>query len=190
MLQSAQTLLFSIDASYFALSALPKKSIHLPRALPWAITFRAFGAEIRSFHIYVKTSGDRAAMADPGSALIHPAAAELVSLSQPTHVLTRRQDFGLRRFRAIEHSEDRSAVDDRRPVAHSQNLRQLRRDHHDGGTLRSQLSHQRMNFCLRSNVNPLCGLVQDQHRRPGNQPAAQCNLLLIAAREVGDRREN
>ncbi len=39
----------SINRRYFALSALQDSYTHLPRALPWAFTFRAFGAGKQSF---------------------------------------------------------------------------------------------------------------------------------------------
>ena len=50
MLEVIQSLLFSIDAAYFAPSALQKLIDPNLGRMAQAITFRAFGAETRSFH--------------------------------------------------------------------------------------------------------------------------------------------
>ena len=41
---------FRFEIRHFAPSALRDMYCSLPRALPWALTFRAFGAEDRTFH--------------------------------------------------------------------------------------------------------------------------------------------
>jgi len=50
MLDATHSLLFSVDTSHFAPSALSKIHVPLPGALPQAVTFRAFAGGTRSFH--------------------------------------------------------------------------------------------------------------------------------------------
>ena len=99
-----------------------------------------------------------------------------------------RQDLLLRRLGAIEHADNRAAAHHCDAVAHAEDLRQLGRDHQDGQPARGQLAHQPMNLGLGADVDALCWLVEDQDRGFGRQPAGEGDLLLIAARQVADRR--
>ncbi len=54
MLGAAQLPLLLVATFYFAPSALSKNQGLSPRALPWAFTFRAFGAE--TFNLVVPRS--------------------------------------------------------------------------------------------------------------------------------------
>jgi len=96
----------------------------------------------------------------------------------------------LRRLGAIQSGGDRAATHDGDSIAHAQNFRQLGRDHEDRNSLRREISHQCMHFRFGADVDSLCRLVENKHRRIGDQPAAQRDLLLISAGECAGWRED
>ena len=71
-------------------------------------------------------------------------------------------------------------------IAHAEDLRQLGRDHDDRHAALGKLLHQLVDFRLRSDVDALRRLVENQERRLRRQPARQRHLLLIAARQRSD----
>ena len=74
------------------------------------------------------------------------------------------------------------------PVAHAENLRQLRRDHEDRQPALGQILDQRVNLRLRSDVHALRRLVEDRARTAGSRasgparPSAGCRPRARALR--------
>ena len=73
------------------------------------------------------------------------------------------------------------------PVAHAQQLGQLRGDQDDGEALAREVGDDRVDLGLGLHVDALGRLVQDQHARLGRQPLGQHDLLLVAAGQRLDR---
>src|SRR5687767_12679550 len=64
----------------------------------------------------------------------------------PVVIERQRQDFRLRRFGAAHHATNRPAMHDGNPVAHAEDLGQLRRDHQNREPLFGEHLHQGMNL--------------------------------------------
>src|SRR5688500_1988865 len=101
-----------------------------------------------------------------------------------------REDGRLGGVGPIEHPPHRAAMHDRNAVAHAQDLGQLRGNHHDPEAARGQHLHQPVDLGLRSDVDTLRRLVQDDHLGSGGQPPRERHLLLVAARERTDVGEH
>jgi hypothetical protein len=77
-------------------------------------------------------------------------------------------------------------VHDVDPVAHVQDLGQLRRDHQDGCTLLHQLVHELVNLCLGTHIDPAGRLIEDEKPGLRAEPFRQHHLLLgPPAQELG-----
>ena len=70
-------------------------------------------------------------------------------------------------------ARDRARVHDRDPVAHPQNLRQLRRNHDDRHALLRQIHHDPVDLRFRPDVHTLRRLVQNQHLGVDGQPTRE-----------------
>src|ERR1700722_1695088 len=86
-------------------------------------------------------------------------------------------------MRAREHARDFARMHHGDAVAHSQDFRQLRRDHDNRHTTLGQADDEAVDFRLRSDVDSLCGLIEDKYGGLYGEPAGQRDLLLIAAGE-------
>src|SRR5262245_46990313 len=73
------------------------------------------------------------------------------------------------------------------PVADGKDFRQLRGDGDDGDPRARHLEEQIVHLDLGADVDAAGRLVDDKHARSQRQPARQHHLLLVAAREVGDK---
>ena len=82
----------------------------------------------------------------------------------------------LARDPALAHHED--------PVAHPQDLGQLRRDHHDRLALGGQIVEQSVDLGLRPDIDAARRLVEDQDVGVAREPLRDDDLLLVAARQV------
>src|SRR5450759_5645003 len=73
-------------------------------------------------------------------------------------------------------------VEDKDPVGHCQDFRQVAGDEDDPEPRRCQLTDDPVDLDLGADVDPARGLVQDQDPGPGGQPLGQHDFLLVAAR--------
>jgi hypothetical protein len=87
---------------------------------------------------------------------------------------------------ACELGDEASFAHDEHPVAHPQDLQQLRGDEQDRETLRRELRDRPVHVRLRSDVDPVRRLVEDQDLRLGGEPLREDDLLLVAAGEAAD----
>ena len=72
------------------------------------------------------------------------------------------------------------------PVADAQKFGHLRGDHNNGLSLVGQIQNELIDLILGANVDTAGRLVQQQHLRLSQQPAADNDLLLVAAGEAAD----
>ena len=70
------------------------------------------------------------------------------------------------------------------PVAHPEQLRQVRGDEHDPEALLREGRDELVDLGLRAHVDPARRLVEEQHPRVRHQPLPQHHLLLVAAGEL------
>src|SRR5436190_16946649 len=110
-----------------------------------------------------------------------------LSLRHAASVRGELHDLDLIGFGAIEEPGHPPLVDDHDAIAHAENLRHLRRDHHDGDPLAGELAYEAMDLRLGADVDAARRLVEDEDLRLSEQPAGDQHLLLIAAGEVQDR---
>ena len=80
--------------------------------------------------------------------------------------------------------DDASAVQHQHAVADQSDLCQFAGVEHDRGALRRQLAQQRVNFMFGLNVDPPCRVKAEQGAKTTHEPAAEHDLLLIAAGEA------
>ena len=83
-----------------------------------------------------------------------------------------------------QEAADPTTTDHHDPIAHAQDLRQLRADHQDGDALLRELVDHPVDLDLGADVDPARRLVKDQHLGLGGQPFAQHDLLLRAAGQI------
>src|SRR6266487_8101 len=96
------------------------------------------------------------------------------------------QDLVLRCLGSRQDAADRPAMHHRHAIAHAQHLRQLGRNHDDRESAFGQLLNQRVDLRLRTDVDALGRLVEDQNVRSDREPARQRHLLLVASGERSD----
>src|SRR5580693_6214031 len=103
--------------------------------------------------------------------------------------LLRRElhDPHLGRILAVDDAGHSTFVHHEDPVAHPQDLRQLRRNHEHRHALHGQLGDQLVDLGLGADVDAPGRLVEDEDLRFGHQPARDQDFLLIAARKIDDR---
>src|SRR5438105_1059826 len=88
----------------------------------------------------------------------------------------------------VEHAENKElGTRNSSSVAHAQNLGQLGGNQQDGRALTDEARDELMDLGLGGDVDPARRLVENEDLRPGEQTAADQDLLLIAAREISDR---
>src|SRR6266545_4534796 len=85
-----------------------------------------------------------------------------------------------------EHAHHPALDHDRDAVGDAHHLGQLRAHQNDGHALRDQLTDERVHRCLRSHVDPLGRLVEDDDLRLSREPLADDDLLLVAAGQLAD----
>ena len=93
----------------------------------------------------------------------------------------------LRRLGGRQLGGDPALAQHHDPVAHAQELGQLRGDQDDGQALAGEVGDDRVHLGLGLHVDALGRLVEDQHARLGRQPLGQHDLLLVAAGQRLDR---
>ena len=70
------------------------------------------------------------------------------------------------------------------PVAHTEHLRQLGRDHHHGLARRHQIVDDTVNLVLGAHIDTSCRLIQNQYIGIRKHPLSQKNLLLVSAGKI------
>ena len=98
-----------------------------------------------------------------------------------------RQDALRRRLGAVEDRHLPALAHDQDPVAHGEDLGQVGADQDDRDAFLGELVDDLVDLGLGPDVDPARGLVEDEHARMRVQPLAQHDLLLVAARQRGDR---
>ena len=81
----------------------------------------------------------------------------------------------------------RALAEDQHAIHQLDVLVDLGREHHDRHPLRGEVQQQRVEVALRVDVDPARRIVEQQHLRLGRQPPRHHDLLLVAARQRGDR---
>ena len=71
-------------------------------------------------------------------------------------------------------------------IAHAQHFRHLRRDENDAQAIGFKLVNQLVDFFLRPDVDAAGRFIEDQHFRPGHQPASDSDFLLVTAGKQAD----
>ncbi len=89
---------------------------------------------------------------------------------------------------AVDEAADLAVAHHHDPVAHADQLLDLRGDHQDGGAVGRELVDDLVDLELGADVDAAGGLVQDEEPRPAQQPLADHHLLLVAAGEVLGQR--
>ena len=89
-------------------------------------------------------------------------------------------------FSAIQNRHLPALAHDEHAVAEHEHLGQVRRDDDDANSLGRELADDRMHLGFGADVDAARRLVENQDRRVGVEPLAQHDLLLIAARKLGD----
>ena len=82
---------------------------------------------------------------------------------------------------AADHAGDGALAHHQHTVAHADDLGQLAGDDDHADAALRQLVDDAVDLAFRADVHAAGGFVQDQHARPGFQPARQQHLLLVAA---------
>ena len=95
--------------------------------------------------------------------------------------------FFLRCGGGVDDGGDSPFVEHRHTVGHAHDLGQLGADQHHADALRRQLVKQLVDGELGAHVDATRGLVEEQHARVAEQPLADHDLLLVAARQVAHR---
>ena len=83
---------------------------------------------------------------------------------------------------------DLAVAHDQDAVAHPDQLLDLRGDHQDAGAFGGQAVDDLVDLVLGADVDAARRLVEDEQARAAQQPLADHDLLLVAAREVLDQR--
>src|SRR3954451_19912993 len=73
-------------------------------------------------------------------------------------------------------------------VADARDLIEFGRDEQHGHAVGGQIAYEFLDLGLGADIDAAGGLVEDEQRRLGDQPAGQQHLLLVAAAEVLDGR--
>ena len=89
----------------------------------------------------------------------------------------------------IENSSHAALTHDHDAIAHTENLRHLRRDHEDSGAPGRETRNQAMDLGLRSHIDAARGFVEDQDARRCQQSSADKDLLLVPSAEGLNRFE-
>ena len=95
-------------------------------------------------------------------------------------------DLFLRGVLGVHFAGQAAAGHDQNPVTHAQQLGHFRRDHQNGLALVGQVDDELIDLILGAHVDAAGGLVQQQHLGVGEEPAAENDLLLVAAGEAAD----
>lgn len=98
------------------------------------------------------------------------------------------QNLFLGRFRAEEFAGETALTEYQNSVADRQNFGKFARSDNDPDPLPAKVKHQVIKLCFGTNVNASGRIVQKQDAGIGQQPTAYDALLLVSAREAGDRR--
>ena len=85
------------------------------------------------------------------------------------------------RVELLDHS---ALLHDRDPVAHAEQLFELRRDEHDPGAISGRSRHLVVDLDLRADVHSGRGLVEHEQLGIAGEPSPDDHLLLVAARQV------
>src|SRR5207245_7348118 len=93
-------------------------------------------------------------------------------------------DLFLRRVGAAELAADAALAHHDDPVAHAEDLRELRRDHDDPLALSRELVEQVVDLALRAHVDAPRGLVEDEDVGVRREPLGHGYLLLVSAGEA------
>ena len=97
-------------------------------------------------------------------------------------------NFLLAGVSGVHFASQTAAGHDQDAVTDAQQLGHFRRNHQNRLALVGQIDDQLVNFILGAHVDAAGGLVQEQDLRVGQQPAAQNDLLLVAAGQAADLR--
>ena len=95
-------------------------------------------------------------------------------------------DLLLRGLAGAELRGDPPRAHHEEPVAHAQDLGELRGDHDDPEPLAGQLAQAVVDLHLGADVHPARRLVAEEDARPGEEPLADDDLLLVAAAQGDD----
>ena len=90
--------------------------------------------------------------------------------------------------RALDGPDDPAVDHDRDPVAEQHQLGEVGGDDEDAGPRSRGIAHQAVDLLARADIDADGRLVEQQDPRPRVAPLGEHDLLLVAARQVLDRR--